>query len=64
MNQTISDQLRKAITASGKTRYRLAVEAGIRPHQLDYFIRGERGLRSDTIDKLALVLGLELRLRN
>ncbi|MGD9857749.1 MAG: helix-turn-helix domain-containing protein [Planctomycetaceae bacterium] len=58
---TISDTLRGAIAASGMTHYRLAQEAGIRPQMLDYFVRGERGLRIETIDKLAPVLGLELR---
>jgi transcriptional regulator with XRE-family HTH domain len=64
MSQTISNRLRNAITASGKTHYRLAKEAGIRPQQLDYFIAGRRGLRIDTLDKLAPVLGLELRPRS
>jgi len=64
MSQPITETLRSAIKASRLTHYRLAQQAGIRPQQLDYFMSGQRGLRIETIDKLAPVLGLELRPQN
>ncbi|MBX3440369.1 MAG: helix-turn-helix transcriptional regulator [Planctomycetaceae bacterium] len=57
---TVTDTLRQAIRASGKTHYQLAKEAGIAPNQLDLFVSGVRGLRLETLDKLAPVLGLRL----
>ena len=59
-SQAISDQLRAAIRASGLTHYRIAKEAGISPSMLDHFIRGERSLRLETVDKIAAALGYRL----
>jgi transcriptional regulator with XRE-family HTH domain len=54
----ISDALRDAIKASERTHYSLAKEAGIRPQMIDYFMRGEKSLSLETVDKLAPVLQL------
>jgi hypothetical protein len=61
--EPISAALREAISTSGRTHYSLAKEAGIRPQMLDYFVRGEKSLQLSTVDKLAAVLGIELKAR-
>jgi plasmid maintenance system antidote protein VapI len=58
---TFSDQLRVAIKNSGLTQYRLSQEAGINRSILTRFVSGQRGLTSDSIDRLMKCLGLELR---
>ena len=63
MRDTVTDTLRRAIKHSGQTHYALAHQAGIRPQMLDYFMRGERSLRLETVDKLAAVLGLRLSVK-
>jgi hypothetical protein len=60
--EPISDALRGAISASGRTHYSLAKEAGIRPQMLDYFMRREKSLHLSTVDKLAGVLMVKLQL--
>jgi hypothetical protein len=59
--KTISDQLRAAIRASEMTSYALGKAAdGLNPTVIDLFMRGERSLRLDTVDRLAKVLRLKL----
>ncbi len=41
---SLTEQLRAAIAASGKTHYRLGQESGIAPHVIDRFVSGERSL--------------------
>lgn len=60
MTGPISAALAEAIRASGKTHYAIAKAAGIRPQMLDYFMRGERSLSLETLDKLAPVLAMKL----
>jgi transcriptional regulator with XRE-family HTH domain len=57
---SISEQLRKAILASGVTRYRIAKENGIDQASLSRFMNGTTGLSGDTIDILCKYLGLKL----
>ena len=57
---TISEQLRKAITASGLSRCEIAKQSGIEQSALSRFMSGERGLSTSTLDKLADALGLEV----
>jgi len=59
----ISAALADAIQASGMTHYAIAKAAGIRPQMLDYFMRGERSLSLETLDKLAPVLAMKLMVR-
>lgn len=56
------DAIRRAIDASGKTRYRIAKEAGVAQSQLSRLARGEQGLSVDTIERLADYLGLRIRI--
>ena len=53
---SVSDQPRR----SGRTPAAIAVEAGVAPSVLCRFLSGERGLNSDSIDRLAAALGLRL----
>jgi hypothetical protein len=58
---TLSDQLRKAIHDSGKSRYRLSCESGVDQAALSRFVNGTATLSLASFDKLANVLALELR---
>ena len=51
----------QAIEESGKSVRSIALNAGITQPQLYRFVKGERDLLLDAVDKLAKSLGLELR---
>ena len=51
----------QAIEESGKSVRSIALNAGITQPQLSRFVKGERDLLLDAVDKLAKSLGLELR---
>ena len=57
---TLSGELRRAIHGSGLPLAEIAVQTGLTQTVLDDFLTGERTLRSDVIDRLTRVLGLEL----
>ena len=57
----ISDQLRKAIAASGETHYRLMKETGVDSRAIDRFMYNGTDLRTNTVDLLCEYLSLELR---
>jgi len=59
--QKLTEALRKAIKASGKTHYRLAKESGLKPDYFDRFVYGTRDIRLSTAGKICQALGLELR---
>lgn len=56
----LSEQIRKTILASEKTRYAIAVGSGIDHAVLRRFMRGERDIKLRTAEQLAEYLGLEL----
>ena len=56
----VYDDLRHAIDASGKTRYRLWRETGISQAQLSQFMAGSKGLSVEALEKLAECLDLEV----
>ncbi|HEX2837583.1 MAG TPA: helix-turn-helix transcriptional regulator [Phycisphaerales bacterium] len=56
---SVSEQLRQAVTDSGRTLSDIARDAGVHKSLLTRFMQGE-GARSVTIDALCQVLGLEL----
>lgn len=58
--ETVSEQLRAAIHASGLTMYRIAKDGGLDPASVARFLDGA-DLRSGSLDKICTVLGLELR---
>jgi len=56
----ISDQLRGQLLAAGESLYELAGRAGVPRSCLAAFVRGDRGLTVDTIDRVCAALGLQL----
>ncbi|MBK6939751.1 MAG: helix-turn-helix transcriptional regulator [Planctomycetes bacterium] len=56
----LSATLRRAIIRSGLSGYRLAQECGVSQGQLSRFLRAERTLSLDAVDRLAAYLKLEL----
>jgi len=56
-------EIRKAIEASGETRYRLWKATGIGQSHLSRLMRGEAGLSVENLEKLAEALGLEITIR-
>lgn len=59
----LENAIRKAINASGQTRYRIAQETGVSQAMLSRFINGERGLSVVMLELLADYLGLEIIIR-
>lgn len=57
----VSTELRKAIRSDGRSLNQLARDAGCDPAQLSRFLRGQRGLTTDAVEKLCNLLKLELR---
>lgn len=62
-NMTLSETLRKAVLASKKTRYAIAIGAGIDHAVLRRFMRKERDIKLSTAEHLADYLELELSKR-
>ena len=56
----VYDELRKAIRASNKTRYRLWQETGIDQGLLVRFMNRKSGLSIESVEKLIEALGLEI----
>lgn len=56
-----SQTLREALESCGRTRAEVSRETGIDQAVLSRFVRRECTLHSDSADKLAMHLGLELR---
>jgi transcriptional regulator with XRE-family HTH domain len=56
----LSDQIRKAVDASGLSRYRIAKEIGIVESAISKFMAGKGGLSLEKLDALAELLGLSL----
>jgi transcriptional regulator with XRE-family HTH domain len=54
------DAIREAVETCGKTRYVIAKESGVSAGQLSRLVNGQRGLRVETIEKLADYLGLRI----
>lgn len=54
----ISEQLREAIAASGKTRYAISKETGVGQDTLSLFVNGKRGLSMEALDAIGQCLGL------
>ena len=57
----ISDVLRAAIRERGISLHELGRQADVERASLSRFMRQERCLRSDAIDRIALFLSLELK---
>ena len=59
----ILDDIRKAIKASGKSRYRIWKDTGISEGQLSELMAGTKGLSIEALERLAEYLGLEIIIR-
>ena len=57
---TVTEQLRQAILASEKSRYRIWQETGVSQASLCKFMAGKAGLRLKYVDTICQCLGLEL----
>jgi len=60
VTETLRNTIRQRIGLGGATAYRIAKDAGVAPEIVSRFVKGERGLSGETIDKLANSLGLAL----
>ena len=56
----VSERIREALEHSEVSLREIARQAGVGDSQLSRFMRGERGLNTTTLDRLAEYLGLEL----
>jgi hypothetical protein len=54
--KSISGQLRRAIHDSGKAITQIAKSAGIDARNLSEWLKGERNLRSDVLDRIGLAI--------
>jgi plasmid maintenance system antidote protein VapI len=57
----LTEQLRRAIRASGLSAFRIATDANVDRAIMSRFISGGRGITLDTAGRIASYLGLELR---
>jgi len=57
------DEIRRAIKAGDKTRYRLSQETSIPQSQLSRLMTGEKGLSFEAMERLAEALDLEIIIR-
>ena len=56
----LSDQVRAAVDASVKSRYRICKELGISESTMSIFMSGKGGLGMDLLDRLADLLGMDI----
>jgi hypothetical protein len=59
-SSTFSDQVRAIIRQDGRTIYAIETAAGVPRGGVGRFLSGERGLTTDTLDRLAGVLGMRV----
>jgi transcriptional regulator with XRE-family HTH domain len=55
-----SDDLRRAIARSGKTRYQISAETGLAQSTLSKFVNGKGGLSVEGIDAICQSIGARL----
>ena len=58
----LSDQVRRAVDASGLSRYRICKTLGIAESTLSRFMAGQGGLSMEYLDALADLLDLDITL--
>jgi transcriptional regulator with XRE-family HTH domain len=56
----VSDQIRRAVDASGLSRYRIAKEIDVSQATMSRFMSGKSGLSMEVLDRLGELLGLKL----
>ena len=57
---TLTEQLKEAIRASGKSLYQISRESGVASPQLYRFVNGDRSLTLPAVDKICRALRLQL----
>ena len=58
--EKLSHQLRRIMAESGLSRYEIARRTGVQESALSRFFNGQRGLTTETLDKLGECLGLRI----
>jgi len=58
----LTDDLVKAISTDGRTRYRIAQDSGISAGILSRLVNGHRGVSIETAERLAGALGYQIEL--
>ena len=58
-----SDQLREVVKTCGLTRYRITKETGVNETTLWRFVHGKGGLSTDSLDRIAELLHLEVTMK-
>jgi transcriptional regulator with XRE-family HTH domain len=58
----LAEALRRAIVASGLSQNQIGLKAGMESSRISRFMRGERGLTVEAVDRIGEVLGLRLTL--
>ena len=53
----IADELRRAVSKSGMTQYRIAKRSGVEPAVISKFMRGLKGIQLDTAARIVAGLG-------
>ena len=56
-----SESIVAAILGSGLSRYRIAKVSGVNESNINRFVSGERGMTTDSLDKIARVLRLKVQ---
>ena len=56
----LSEQIRRAVDASGQSRYRICKRLGIAESTMSRFMSGQGGLSMDNLDALADLLDLDI----
>ena len=56
----LSEQIRRAVDASGLSRYRISKTLGVAESTISRFMSGQGGLSMETFDALADLLGLTI----
>jgi transcriptional regulator with XRE-family HTH domain len=57
----LSDQIRRAVDASGLSRYRISKALNIAESTMSRFMSGQGGLSMDNLDALADLLDLDIK---
>ncbi|MFH1419292.1 MAG: hypothetical protein ABII12_13535 [Planctomycetota bacterium] len=59
-----NDRIRRAVRDSGLSLYRVAADSGLSVGPVQRFMQGAHGLTVDSAERIARVVGLELRAVN
>lgn len=61
--ESFEDTVLRAIAESDLSRYQISKQSGVPESVLSRFVSGKRSISLDTLEKLRVVLNLELRVR-